>query len=546
MRKLIIASCMVMTAWMLQAQSWNPYVNQGIIASAPLLPAELNGQGEISFQIGNTGSSPMEYSPDVPENNLKVVISLHNGVPDKNNPLSAIGGSWKDFFQWSYDRDSNILTGIQLNTIPPYSQGNITVGYVVETNSSLMAPYNGFEVELIPPAYVGHANHTQDDMVSSRTYTRAYDFGDAPASYGTARHEINLTKNPASGQYTRYIYMGSLVDAEKEALSSSEADGDNLDYENDEDGVVFPGLTAGKTALIPVKVTVHGESWGVLNAWFDWNGDGDFADAGEKVSGTPMMINSSGTYNLEVEVPEDAITTRPTFARFRIGQNVGFSAPAAWGEAEDYLILINAPEKIADQPEQEKQPDIRIYYRNEVTLQGTREGSDIILTWNMRSEFETDKFIVERSTDGSNFMPVGDYIVAAGNRTRRSGYTYTDSGVTSEVVIYRIRLIEKSQSFVLSNEYMEILDNYADLDISIYPIPVRDWYNVSINAPGSYQLELFDASGRIIFQTPMEVVSGTGDVKRLSRSGFTGGQYFMRVTDKNKGYYKTVKLTFLQ
>jgi hypothetical protein len=546
MRKLIIATCMMVATLMLNAQSWNPYVNQGIIASAPLYPAELNGQGEISFQIGNTGSNPMEYSPDLPENNLKVIVTLQNGVPAKNNPLSAIGGSWKDFFRWSYDKASNVLTGIQQTTIPPYSQGNITVGYVVETNSSLTAPANGFEAELIAPAYVGNRNHTEDDKVSSRTYTRAYDFGDAPESYGSARHEINLNKNPSSGQYTRYIYLGDLVDAEMEPFSSPEADGDNLDNVNDEDGVVFPDLTAGKTALIPVKVTVHGESWGVLNAWFDWNGDGDFADAGEKVAGTPMMISSSGTYTLEVDVPEDAITGRPTFARFRIGQNVGFSAPAAWGEAEDYMILINAAEKIADQPEPEKELDVRIFYRNEVTLQGTREGSDIILTWNMRSEFETDRFLVERSTDGSNFIPIGDYIVAAGNQTRRSGYSYKDSGVTSEVAIYRIRLIEKSQSYVLSNEHMEILDNFAGLDISIYPVPVRDWYNVSINTPGNYHLELFDASGRIMYQTPMDVVSGSGEVKRLSRSGFTGGQYFMRVTDKNKGYYKTVKLTFLQ
>ncbi len=52
------------------------------------------------------------------------------------------------------------------------------------------------------------------------------------------------------------------------------ADGDDLNNIDDEDGVVFPPLTRGLTASISVTIV----GIGYLNAWIDWNGDGDFND----------------------------------------------------------------------------------------------------------------------------------------------------------------------------------------------------------------------------------------------------------------------------
>ena len=41
------------------AQSWNPYVNDGAANPNPLLPMEFNGGGVLSFHIGNSGSKPL-------------------------------------------------------------------------------------------------------------------------------------------------------------------------------------------------------------------------------------------------------------------------------------------------------------------------------------------------------------------------------------------------------------------------------------------------------------------------------------------------------
>ena len=71
MKKLILAGCLVLGVVFSKAQSWNPYVSQGIISPAAILPVEFGGEGKVSFNIGNTGFSPIIYDRENPVNNLK-------------------------------------------------------------------------------------------------------------------------------------------------------------------------------------------------------------------------------------------------------------------------------------------------------------------------------------------------------------------------------------------------------------------------------------------------------------------------------------------
>ena len=351
MKKIIIIAYLVVMVFMANAQSWNPYVNQGMMSPDPVLPTEFEGTGVISFNLGNTGSSMLMYDGTNSDNNLKVVISLSNGILDSKNPAEAISGSWKNLFSWSYDATANTIIGMQSSNISGDSQGTLTVDYEVLNNTSVSVVGNGFGVELQTPSYMAATNHSQDDLVSSYTFTQAYDGGDAPESYGTAIHEINFAKDAYTGNYSKYIYLGEKVDYEINALSSWNASGDDNDSFDDEDGVTFPEMFVGTTVKIPVVVTAQGDSYGILNAWFDWNGDGDFEDAGEKVLQTPLVVRSSNTYELSVEIPETAITGESTYARFRVGANSDATSFNAWGEAEDYEISLKSASVVTDVPQ---------------------------------------------------------------------------------------------------------------------------------------------------------------------------------------------------
>src|SRR5512135_1897020 len=59
MKRVIIVVYLVFIAFWSGAQSYNPFVSQGVISPAPLLPWEFNGTGTASFNVGNTGSTPL-------------------------------------------------------------------------------------------------------------------------------------------------------------------------------------------------------------------------------------------------------------------------------------------------------------------------------------------------------------------------------------------------------------------------------------------------------------------------------------------------------
>ena len=99
------------------------------------------------------------------------------------------------------------------------------------------------------------------------------DHGDAPATYGNVSHALLDSS----------IYLGSIApDDDPSDNSSANADGDDSVGSDDEDGIT-PPVTAWMTGSSEA-LSVDIQGTGFLNAWIDWNLDGDFDDAGEQIS----------------------------------------------------------------------------------------------------------------------------------------------------------------------------------------------------------------------------------------------------------------------
>ena len=141
------------------------------------------------------------------------------------------------------------------------------------------------------------------------------------------------------------LMLGTARDAEPDGQPSVDAmDDDTTGPVDDEDGVVITGnggnLQIG--AFVTLDVTVSGATGtATLNAWIDFNQDGDWDDLGERVF--PNRPVSNGVNTLTVMAPADAVVGT-TFARFRLDSR-GFlyhSGLAHDGEVEDYEITIVA------------------------------------------------------------------------------------------------------------------------------------------------------------------------------------------------------------
>ena len=164
------------------------------------------------------------------------------------------------------------------------------------------------------------------DTISLETVPTV-DFGDAPAPY-----PVTLAEDGAR-HVGGALRLGSLADLDSNGIHS---DGATADGE-DEDGVAFDGgFTRGTATTMQVTASQAG---GLLNAWVDWNADGDWSDFGEQIFADKAL--TSGVNSLTVYTPPEAIAGN-TFARFRISTDggLGVTGAASDGEVEDYLLSV--------------------------------------------------------------------------------------------------------------------------------------------------------------------------------------------------------------
>ena len=167
---------------------------------------------------------------------------------------------------------------------------------------------------------------TCDDCIKGGAPTM--DFGDAP----DPDYPTSLASDGARHTVDSEAFLGKSVDAEADALTDKAATGDN------DDGVTFASaLQPGWSTSIEVTASTQG----YLNAWVDFNADGDFADADEQIFTDTLLI--AGTNTLTFAVPADA-QPGTTFARFRFNTRglLGYDGLAADGEVEDYAVEVSA------------------------------------------------------------------------------------------------------------------------------------------------------------------------------------------------------------
>ncbi len=174
------------------------------------------------------------------------------------------------------------------------------------------------------------------------------DYGDAPDTYKTLfdsdgpHHRVNQS-----------VRLGAKVEIDGEGQPTAAADGDDTDLVDDEDGVTFnpalgypnPTIRTGPDpiTLAPVvnHVTVNASAAGFVSVWVDWNEDGDFADAGERVADAQPVTagNNDVTFSQLVNPPDIR-----TYVRVRYGTDAASihtpTGAAPDGEVEDYQVLV--------------------------------------------------------------------------------------------------------------------------------------------------------------------------------------------------------------
>lgn len=164
-----------------------------------------------------------------------------------------------------------------------------------------------------------------------------FDYGDAPSSLG---YPTLLRQNGARHTIVPGFHLGAAIDLDIDGQPTLSADGDDSDALDDEDGVTFGSLVRGyQTTITVVASGITAIQPGRLDAWVDWNQDGDWNDPGEQIAASVPLANGNNV--LTVSVP---VSARPgtTYARFRLSSTGGLApfGEALDGEVEDYQVTV--------------------------------------------------------------------------------------------------------------------------------------------------------------------------------------------------------------
>jgi hypothetical protein len=155
------------------------------------------------------------------------------------------------------------------------------------------------------------------------------DYGDLPSPYTTRRTNGGPSHTVVDG-----FRLGATITADADARLP------NLD---EDDGVTIGQLTAAYPGNITVNVQGASISrLAYVHAWVDFNGNGSFEDAGEKLA--VLETFSNGDFNMPINiVPSRAISTRDVGVRVRLSSLSTITSVGAGGEGEveDYFVRIN-------------------------------------------------------------------------------------------------------------------------------------------------------------------------------------------------------------
>ncbi|MFM2048855.1 MAG: hypothetical protein RI955_1403, partial [Bacteroidota bacterium] len=159
------------------------------------------------------------------------------------------------------------------------------------------------------------------------------------------------------------------------------------------------------------------------------------------------------------------------------------------------------------------------------------------LKWITASERNSEKFEIERSTDGILFDKAG-FVDAAGSSNNLITYNFTDKNVSAlnvNVIYYRLRQVDFDGSYSYSPiKSININKSFTGLSIdAIYPNPFMESVKIKVAMQNAANLtyELYDNKGTIVLTNNVTVDKGESTIIINGLSNLSQGIYLLKMND---------------
>lgn len=266
--------------------------------------------------------------------------------------------------------------------------------------------------------------------------------------------------------------------------------------------------------------------------FIDYNDDGDFADANEAVynSGATCLVGDLAfTFTTPATVPlMDTYLRMRTVAEPCSGSSTGCTIPGS-SNATDFSVFF---------PSSVSLPLLLTsfdgYYNN-----GKNE-----LNWTTETEVETDHFIVERSTDGSKYVEVGNIPARGLTNTLTNYYQFTDALLNAQNVnrvYYRLKMVDKDGAYKYSKSVTITRPaGSSSVQVLVYPNPVLRNTTLQIKKATNELsvIEIFNSMGQKVYTKRLTAALYNTTVDIPGNWG--AGIYIIRITDNKESWSGSV------
>ncbi|KAA0993370.1 choice-of-anchor Q domain-containing protein [Dyadobacter aurulentus] len=165
-----------------------------------------------------------------------------------------------------------------------------------------------------------------------------------------------------------------------------------------------------------------------------------------------------------------------------------------------------------------------------------REENGARLRWQTTEETNSDRFEIERGTDGKTWNKIAE-VAAKGESRRPENYSFLDHLADcspSSLQYYRLKMIDSDQSYAYS-KVAAVQMEALTMSVSIYPNPARR--EISINPKGMgarIEVEIYNMTGIRVFERGLP---GTG-VGKFSVESLPVGIYTVKITGNGRSLTK--------
>jgi hypothetical protein len=175
-----------------------------------------------------------------------------------------------------------------------------------------------------------------------------------------------------------------------------------------------------------------------------------------------------------------------------------------------------------------------------------KAGNGVMLNWSTEMEKNVSHYIVERSTNGSDFVDAGLLFSAESNSSVHKEYSFNDDvkNISASLLYYRLKIVDLDGKYEQSAiRTIRTAQEKERTKILVYPNPAVS--DVLITLPGTWQdkqviVQIVNTNGLVVKNI---TDARAGQTENVNVAGLPPGIYIVKVTSgKETAVQQLVKM----